>query len=76
MAKIMDKATSKPRMVNTTRCWVWEVIHLEWSERSDDYTEEIKAVFFDPCKACQWAIQNYNIGAAIHASIYHIDSCK
>lgn len=45
MAKIIDKATSKPKMQNPVRCWVWEVTTSEWDDRSDDYVEEIKAVF-------------------------------
>lgn len=76
MTKIMDKNISKPRMVNTTKCWVWEVITQEWDDHADDYVEEIQAVFFDPWNATTWALQKYNIGAAIQASIYHIDSCK
>lgn len=76
MAKIIDKATSKPRMVNTTRCWVWEVLRYEWDDYSEDYVQCIAGVFFDPWKATEWAIQKYNVGAAIQASIYHIDSCQ
>ena len=75
MAKIIDKATSKPRMVNSTRCWVWEVLRYEWDDYSEDYVQYIAAVFFDPWKATEWPIQKYNVGAAIQASIYHIDSC-
>lgn len=76
MAKIIDKATSKPKMQNPVRCWVWEVTTSEWDDRSDDYVEEIKAVFFDQWKATEYAMKHYGIASGVRASIYHIDSCK
>ena len=75
MAKIIDKETSKPRMVNSTHCWVWEVSRYVWDDYAEDYVLQIKGIFFDPWKATEWAIQKYNVGASIQACIYHINSC-
>ena len=76
MARIMDKNTSKPKMQNTTYCWVWEVTTEEWDDRSDDYVEVIKGVFFDPWKATEWAMKIFGINSGVRASMYPIDNCK
>ena len=48
-----------------------EAIH-----RSDDYVEEIKAVFFDPWKATEYAMKHFGIASGVRASIYHIDTAN
>ena len=53
MAKIMDKATSKPKMASTTHCWAWEVVVQEYNDHCDEYFDNIVARFFDPWKAVQ-----------------------
>ena len=76
MAKIIDKTTSKPKMANSTYAWVWEVSTYEWDENTDEEIEEIKAVFFDPWKAVEYAIKKYGIASGVKASMYHINNCK
>ena len=76
MAKIIDKATSKPRMQNSVRCWGWEVTTEERDDRSDDYVRKIEAVFFDPWKATEYATKHYGIASGVRASIYDIDRSK
>ena len=76
MAKIMDKNTSKPKMANKTFVWVWEVTTYEWNESIDEEVEEIKAIFFDPWKAVEYAIKTYGVASGVKASMYHINNCK
>lgn len=57
MTKKLDKATSKPKAFNTTKCWVWEVISFDYDDYADTEIEKIEAVFFDPWKAVNYAIQ-------------------
>lgn len=74
MTKINDFTTSKPHRANTTYTWAWEVIVQEYNERIDEYEDKIVATFFDPWKAVQYAINNYQGMAMVQATLLHTDN--
>jgi len=75
MAKIMDKATSKPRMANSTYCWAWEEVVQEYNDHCDEYFDNIVARFFDPWKAVQYGIDHYKGMCMVQAVLLKIDNC-
>lgn len=76
MATIIDKSTSKPKVVNATICWVWEVITYEYDDYAETEVEKIEAVFYDPWKAAEYALKRFGITSGVRAAMYHIDNCN
>lgn len=65
---IKDRNISKPRLMNSSSAFVWEVTIYKWDDRADDYFEHIDAVFYDPWKAVQYGIQNHGAGFTVQLS--------
>lgn len=74
MAKIIDKATSKPHRASTTHTWAWEVVVQEYDARNDIYVDNITATFFDPWKAVQYGIDRHKGMCIVQAVLLHTDN--
>lgn len=76
MAKVHDYATSPRKMRNTTYVYVWEVCTSDYDDRTDEELLTVRAVFFDPWKAVQYATTKFGVACSVQLSCYHIDNCK
>lgn len=70
--EITDKTQSRPRLMNSSHAYVWEVTTTEWSDRIDDFVDILQAVFYDPWKAVQWATEHYGVGCMVQLSVRQI----
>ena len=66
--KITDAGKNRPRLMNTSHAYVWEVVTTEWSDRIDDFVDVLQAVFYDPWEAVQWATSHYGVGCMVQLS--------
>ncbi len=66
--KPLDLNTSKPRLLNTSWAFTWEVITQKFDDRTGDYWDERVAVFYDPWKAVQYGISNFGAGFIVQLS--------
>ena len=72
--QIHDAKQSKPILMNTSTAFVWEVIVYGWDDNSDQQTEDIDAVFFDPWKAVQYGIDHYQGMCMVQVVLLHTDN--
>ena len=66
--KILDAGKVMPHMINGSLAYVWEVVVSEWEGEFDDYNEIIKAVFFDPWNAVQYATAHFGACCMVQLS--------
>lgn len=66
--KIQDKATNRPKLLNTSHAFVWEVITSQWDDNTADTYEKVEAVFFDPWNAVQYAISHFGVNCMVQLS--------
>lgn len=74
MAKIHDFKTSNPKRANATYTWCWEVVVQEYNERADEYYDNIVARFFDPWKAVDYGMKNYQGMCMVQVVLLHTDN--
>ena len=60
--KIFDEGKARPKIMNSSYCYIWEIVIDEYDEYNDDYVQVIKARFFDPWNAVAWGNMNYGVG--------------
>lgn len=69
---IQDRATNRPKLFNTSRAFVWEVITKQWDDNSEDTYDKIEAVFFDPWNAVQYGTSHFGVNFIVQLSLRKI----